>query len=99
MPRWIVCNGDYAYTSTSTSNIITALAVNNSGQLTIINTYSSGSNSTTELAISPTGNYLYTFDPRTNTIYRFHVNSHGELTAVDNVIDFFGVAAQGIAAS
>jgi 6-phosphogluconolactonase (cycloisomerase 2 family) len=98
-PRWIVCNGKYAYTSAMNSGFFSAIAIGDDGQLTLLNRYDAGSNGITELATSYDGTYLYTFNPKTNIISRFHIETDGKLTATDSVTDYFGSYAQGIAAN
>jgi len=98
-PRWIACNGDYAYTSAIDSGIFPTIRVNNDGQLTLISNYSAGSSSVTELAINSDGTHLYTFSPKSNTISRFRIEADGKLVLTESIPDYFGPYAQGIAAN
>ncbi|MCL2281649.1 MAG: lactonase family protein [Dehalococcoidia bacterium] len=98
-PRWIVCNGKYAYTSAMNSGFFSAIAVGENGQLTLIKTYDAGSTGVTELAINYDGTYLYTFNPKTNALSQFHIGTDGSLTLTDSINDYFGPYAQGIVAN
>ena len=99
MPRWIVCNGSFAYTSAMSSGAFPAISIADDGQLTLVNRYYAGSNDVTELAVNYAGDNLYTFSPKTNIISHFHIETDGTLTYVDNVLSYFGPSAQGIAAN
>ncbi|MCL2615767.1 MAG: lactonase family protein [Dehalococcoidia bacterium] len=99
MPRWIACNGDYAYTAATNNSFITAISINANGQLTFAGKYDTNSTGFTELAINSDKTFLYTFNPRTNVISQFVIEDDGSLTAAAQITDYFGNSAQGIAAN
>ncbi|MCL2706803.1 MAG: lactonase family protein [Dehalococcoidia bacterium] len=99
MPRWIACNGNYAYTSAPNSGAISTIAVDKNCRLTRGDTFYADSTGVAELSASSDGAYLYVSNPRTGRINRLHIGESGKLSTVDGVDSFFGISAQGIAAN
>jgi len=73
---------DYLYVTTAKASTIYAYNVdNNSGSLTLINSYSTGGTDPVSAVTVPSGKYIYVANNASSNIAQFTINTDGTLTA------------------
>jgi len=85
-PRGIVFNksGTYAYiVGNSTNRIYRASVNNNTGVLSVINSYLTSGTGTEKIAVDESGNFLYVIHPNNNNLTAFQINqTDGSLSLI-----------------
>ncbi len=100
-PRWVVSNGNFAFTSNLGSGTISSFSISKTinGHLILASAIAASGTGNTDMTISSDGKYLYVLDPGSRAVDIFGIGTDGTLTLSGELPGLFGISAQGIIAS